>query len=84
MERFALLFLCLGLGLAGCSRSQPVVDQVVLSAEQTQRGLVGYEEVAYEYPIRVPGTNRYVTMTSEVPLAQPPTYDDYLAWQAAQ
>lgn len=69
---------------AGCSRSQPVTDQVVLAAEQTQRGLVGYEEVDYVYPVRVPGSNRYVEMTSKEPLEQPPTYDDYLAWKAKQ
>jgi len=74
----------LGLFLVGCSRSQPVTDQVVLAAEQTQRGLVGYEDVNYEYPVRVPGTNRYVTMTSKEPLDNPPTYDDYLAWKQAQ
>lgn len=79
-----LLIVCVGLGLVGCSRSQPVADQVVLAAEQTQRGLVGYEVEEYSYPVRVPGSNRYVTMTTKEPLDQPPTYDDYLAWRDAQ
>lgn len=73
----------LGWLLAGCSRAQPVTGQVVLAAEQTQRGIVGYEDVEYQYPIRVPGTYRYVEMTSRGPLNQPPTYDDYLSWKQA-
>lgn len=81
---WALALLLTAVVSSGCSRSQPVADQVVLAGEQTQRGLVGYEVVDYEYPIRVPGTNRYVTMKTKEPLDQPPTYDDYLAWKAAQ
>ncbi|WP_309382470.1 hypothetical protein [Cerasicoccus frondis] len=52
--------------------------------EQTQRAVVGYEVEDYEYPIRVPGSNRYVTMKTKEPLDEPPTYDDYLAWKSSQ
>ncbi|WP_309399927.1 hypothetical protein [Cerasicoccus maritimus] len=71
-------------GLTGCANDVPVADKFELAGAQTQRAVVGYEKVDYEYPIRVPGSNRYVTMKSKEPLDEPPTYDDYLDWKASQ
>ncbi len=76
--------LCLLVGLSGCNRGVPVGDKFQLMGEQTQRAVVGYEVEDYEYPIRVPGSNRYVTMKTKEPLDEPPTYDDYLAWKSSQ
>lgn len=70
----ALLFIC------ACT--QPVADSVALSGQQVQRGLVGYDEERYVYPINVPGSNRTVEIVTVEPLDYPPDYDDYLAWKA--
>ncbi len=67
-----------------CGCSQPVADSVTLGAEQTQRGLVGYDETSYEYPVKEPGTNRYVTIAVPEPLGYEPTYEDYLKWKRGE
>lgn len=65
--------------LAGCS--QPATGSVATTGAEIQRGLIGYHDEAYVYPVQVPGTNRIVEMRTSQPLDTPPTYEDYLKWK---
>lgn len=68
--------------MAGCS--SPVADSVGLAGQEIKRGVVGYEKVTYQYPVQVPGSNRFVYIVSEEPINRPVTYEDYLAWKAGK
>jgi len=77
-----LFFLCMVGLLLGCS--QPLTDSMTLSAEETQRAIVGYEETHYSYPVREPDSNRIVYIVVPEPLNYEPTYADYLKWKAGE
>lgn len=63
----------------GCET--PVLSGTATGAKDLQNVMVGYEKTTYEYPVKVPGTNRWVKIISPEPIDRPLTYDDYLLWQ---
>lgn len=66
----------------GCE--SPISQGIATDGKDMQNFLVGYEETTYEYPVQVPGTNRWVKIESDQPIDHPVTYEDYLAWKAQQ
>lgn len=68
--------------LAGCS--QPIFGSVGTAGAETRRGLFGYTETEYVYPVQVPGTNRFVEIRTDKPFDTDPTYEDYLRWEEAK
>ncbi|MBC2594402.1 hypothetical protein H5P28_09050 [Ruficoccus amylovorans] len=80
---FVAGLLCAGaLWMSGCE--SPVSQGMSTSNKDFQNFMFGYEETTYEYPVQVPGTNRWVKIVSPEPIDHPLTYQDYLDWKAAQ
>ncbi len=68
--------------LGGCG--SPVSQDMSTGGKDFQNAMFGYEETTYEYPVQVPGTNRWVKIVSKEPIDRPVTYEDYLTWKAQQ
>ena len=68
--------------MGGCE--SPVSQGMSTGGKDFQNAMFGYEETTYEYPVQVPGTNRWVKIVSNEPIDHPLTYEDYLAWKAEQ
>lgn len=80
--RCGIVSLALGLlllVLVACSR--PLADSAALAGERSKQAVVGYERSSYVYSVKVPGSNRHVSIVTREPVDRPLDYEDYLYWK---